>query len=170
MAKPVKDDPLAQMRKRYEVAVSACSDKYDKCIDDIRFTFVPGEQWDADMKAKRAGRPMYEFNKTRPVVKSVTNDMRQNSPAVKIRAAEDGHKELADIMQGLIRNIEAQSRADTAYDPVSRLRVSGFPGRRIPALSSGPQFLAPFLALAPPNYPAFLRHPSRPVSGSGHLG
>jgi hypothetical protein len=124
MAKSDKD-PLAVMRKRYEIAVSACGDKYDACLADIRFTFVPGEQWDADMKAKRKNRPMYEFNKTRPVVKSVTNDMRQNSPALKIRAAEDGHKELADIMMGLIRNIEAQSRADTAYDTAGFFAAAG---------------------------------------------
>ncbi len=118
-------DPMALMRKRYEQAVGACGDKYDQCIADIRFAFVPGAQWDEDMKAKRGTRPMYEFNKTRPVVKSVTNDMRQNSPGIKIRATEDGHKELADTMQGLILNIEAQSRADTAYDTAGFFAAAG---------------------------------------------
>lgn len=124
MAKTDKD-PLALMRKRYESAVAACGDKYDACIEDIEFTFVPGKQWDADMRAKRKNRPMYEFNKTRPVVKSVTNDMRQNSPALKIRAAEDGSKQLAEVMNGLIRNIEAQSRADTAYDTAGFYAAAG---------------------------------------------
>jgi hypothetical protein len=118
-------DPMAKMRKRYDAAVAACGDKYDKCVEDIKFAFVPGAQWDVDMKAKRGNRPCYEFNKTRPVVKSVTNDMRQNSPGIKIRAAEDGHKDLADTLQGLILNIEAQSRADTAYDTAGFFAAAG---------------------------------------------
>ncbi len=39
MAKRAEDrDPLSVMRKRYESAVSAFGDKYDACIEDIRFT------------------------------------------------------------------------------------------------------------------------------------
>lgn len=125
MAEKIKDDPLVDMRKRYEACQSAWGDKFEESKADLRFTFIPGEQWDADMKAKRGKRPMYEFNKTRPVVKSVTNDMRQSSAGIKIRATQDGHQELADIMQGLIRNIEAQSRADTAYDTAGFFSAGG---------------------------------------------
>jgi hypothetical protein len=125
MAKARKDtDKQAEIRKRFELA-SVCDAKYDDCIDDIEFTFVPGKQWDADMRAKRGQRPMYEFNKTRPVVKSVTNDMRQNSPAVKITAGESGRKDEAETLMGLIRNIEAQSRADTAYDTAGFFAAAG---------------------------------------------
>jgi hypothetical protein len=119
------DDPMAEMRKRYEVAESAVSDKNQACVDDIRFTFVPGEQWDGTMKARRGMRPCYEFNKTRPVVKSVTNDMRQNDPAIKVIAAQDGHKHLAELMNGLIKNIEAQSRANVAYDTAGFFAAAG---------------------------------------------
>ena len=77
------------------------------------------------MVAKRGKRPQYEFNKTRPAVKAVTNAMRQQAPAIKIRATEDSHKDLAEIMQGLIRNIEAQSRAETAYDTAGFYAASG---------------------------------------------
>jgi hypothetical protein len=119
------DDPMATMRKRYEVAESAVSDKNQACVDDIRFTFVPGEQWDETMKARRGLRPCYEFNKTRPVVKSVTNDMRQNDPAIKVIAAQDGHKHLAELMNGLIKNIEAQSRANVAYDTAGFFAAAG---------------------------------------------
>jgi len=126
MAKPVKtDDPMAEMRKRYEQADSACADKYAEAQEDIEFGFIPGKQWDKAMSAKRGKRPLYEFNKTRPAVKAVTNDMRQQSPAIKIRAAENSHKDLANIMQGLIRNIESCSRADTAYDTAGFYAVSG---------------------------------------------
>ncbi len=119
------DDPMAIMRKRYKTADSLWADKFQDCSDDVRFTFEPGAQWDADMKVRRGQRPNYEFNKTRPAVKQVTNDMRQNSPAIKIRASEDSHRDLAEIMQGLIRNIEAQSQADTAYDTAGFFSATG---------------------------------------------
>lgn len=118
-------DPMAEMRKRFESAESAVAVKNRDCLDDIEFTFIPGKQWDQRMKQLRGDRPCYEFNKTRPVVKSVTNDMRQNDPSIKVRAAEDGHKELAEIMNGLIRNIEAQSRAATAYDTAGFFAAAG---------------------------------------------
>jgi hypothetical protein len=120
------DDPMSEMRQRYKAAESACRDQYEQCKDDIRFAFIPGEQWDKAMKKQRGrGRSLYEFNKTRPAVKAVTNDMRQNSPSVKYRAAEDSHRELADILQGLFRNVEAQSRADTAYDTAGFYSAAG---------------------------------------------
>lgn len=121
-----KTDPMAEMRGRYKASDDFYRDAYQKCRDDIRFGFVPGEQWDKVSKKMRGkGRSQWEFNKTRPAVKAVTNDMRQNSPSIKIRAAEDAAKPLADVMQGLIRNIEAQSRADTAYDTAGFYSAAG---------------------------------------------
>ncbi len=114
-------DDFAQIRKDFSVDTDACQAKYQNCIDDIRFGFVPGAQKDCAMN-KRAG---YEFNKTRPVVKAVTNDLRQNDPAIKVRAMEDGHKHLAEILNGLIKNIEANSRANVAYDTAGFFAAAG---------------------------------------------
>jgi hypothetical protein len=114
-------DPLAQMRKDYELDSSFCAAKYGECIKDIRFAFIPGEQ----QKEAMNPRAQYEFNKTRPVVKSVTNDMRQNDPAIKVRAMEDGHKHLAEMLNGIIKTIEAQSQANTAYDTGGFFAASG---------------------------------------------
>src|SRR6185503_9740669 len=92
-------DPKALMRKRYKGCASAVEAKYQLCIDDIRFTFVPGAQQDLAINP----RAKYEFNKTRPVVKSVTNDMRQNDPAIKVRAEQDANKQTAELFNGLIK-------------------------------------------------------------------
>lgn len=124
--KDANDDAMAEVRRRYKESSDACSSAYDDSREDIEFAFLPGKQWDQTMtNARGKGRSRYEFNKTRPAVKAITNDMRQNSPSIKIRAAEDSAKPLADIMQGLIRNIEAQSRADTAYDTAGFYAASG---------------------------------------------
>lgn len=120
-----KTDPMAEIRQQFTDDENACHDAYQDCRDDIRFGFVPGEQWDKLMRKSRRGRSQYEFNKCRPAVKTITNDMRQNSPSIKIRATEDSHKQLADAMQGLIRNIEANSRADQSYDTAGFYAVAG---------------------------------------------
>jgi hypothetical protein len=123
MATKRKDalDPMVQMRKDYDTDLSACADKYELCIGDIKFAFVPGEQQNQAINA----RALYEFNKTRPVVKSVTNDMRQNDPAIKVRAQEDGKKHLAEILNGLIKSIEAHSQANNAYDTAGFFAAAG---------------------------------------------
>ena len=50
-------------------------------------------------------------------IRQVVNDARQNRPAIKVHPADDAaDPAVAEIMNGLIRNIEYVSDADTAYD------------------------------------------------------
>ncbi len=111
-----KEDRYALIRKRFKACVDAEADLRAKAADDFKFAWVSGHQWDNHFGAKRGDRPKYEFNKLRQAIKQVINDNRQNTPAIKVRATEDGDTELATIRQGLIRNIESESKADEAYD------------------------------------------------------
>lgn len=115
------------MRAAFDRAVSLDKDNRQLALDDVNFVWVEGNQWDQKLKKDRQqeGRPCFEFNKLKPTIKQVLNDQRQNRPQVKIRATEDGDKDLAEIMQGLIRNIEAHSAADVAYDEAFRFAVTG---------------------------------------------
>ncbi|HET6725879.1 MAG TPA: portal protein [Gammaproteobacteria bacterium] len=110
------EDRYRAIRKRFEDASGAVKTLYDNARDDFRFAWVDGCQWDANLTQLRGDRPRYEFNRLRQLIKQVLNDNRQNTPTIKVRAVEDGDIELADIRQGLIRNIEQQSNADQAYD------------------------------------------------------
>ena len=110
------EEKFAQMRARFADCESAESSMRSRAIDDFRFIWIAGSQWDSNFGRLRGDRPKYEFNKLRQAVKQVVNDMRMNTPSIKVRASEDGDVKLAEIRQGLIRNIEAQSRADEAYD------------------------------------------------------
>jgi hypothetical protein len=107
---------MAGIRKRFAAAEEADSVLRKAAQDDIKFAFVAGHQWDGHLGQYRGSRPKYEFNKLRPAIKQVINHFRQQTPAIKIRATEEGDKDLADIREGLVRNIEARSRADDAYD------------------------------------------------------
>src|SRR5690606_22729453 len=87
-----------------------------KAVEDYKFALVPGHQWDQHLTAKRKKRPCYEFNRLRQMIRRVTGQQLQNRPQIKIRPAEDGDAETAEIFNGLIRNIEVTSDAKIAYD------------------------------------------------------
>jgi hypothetical protein len=121
-----KDDKfMNEMRTRFELSIEADSENRVRSLDDVRFVSVQGEQWDEYQKRKRKTRPCYEFNRLRQHIRQVTGDQRQNRPQIKLRAVEQGDKETADIMQGLIRNIESISNADKAYDTAFEWAVTG---------------------------------------------
>jgi hypothetical protein len=122
-----KTDRFEKMRAAFNEAVTADRDLRQRALDDVRYVWVEGNQWDANTRRIREqnGRPCYEFNKLKAAIKQVTNDQRQNRPQVKIRATEDADEKLAEIFQGLIRNIEASSNADLAYDEAFRFAVTG---------------------------------------------
>lgn len=125
--KSAKDGRFQRMRAAFDRAVTADKDNRQQALDDIRFVWVEGNQWDQKLRKDRQqeGRPCFEFNKLKPTIKQVLNDQRQNQPQVKVRATGDGDKKLSEIMQGLIRNIEANSHAHVAYDEAFRFAVTG---------------------------------------------
>lgn len=110
------EDRFRAIRRRFQESADAVGNLYSRAQDDFRFAWVDGNQWDANLSILRGDRPKYEFNILRMTIKQVINDNRQNTPTIKVRAVEDGDVELAEIRQGLIRNIEQQSNADEAYD------------------------------------------------------
>lgn len=121
---PAKD-LLLRIRRRAKVMVSADDENRRLAMDDLKFTFVPGHQWDEITKRERGDeRPMYEFNKVRVTVKRVINDMRANRPMGKVRATEDGDKPTANVLEGLIRNIWANADGDTAIDYAAEYQVA----------------------------------------------
>lgn len=111
-----KHDRLAQMRERYRRGRDAVSTAYSDAVDDIRFVAVPGNQWDSRLKQQRGDRACYEFPKLRGQLLQVINEQRQTRPQGKVRGVEDADRGLAEIMQGLCRNIESVSCAERAYD------------------------------------------------------
>lgn len=118
-------DRLAQMRERYNRASDHWDTPYSEAVADIRFATVPGNQWDADLKARRRGRACYEFNKIRQHCLQVINEQRQTRPQGKVRGMEDADRGLAELMQGICRNIESTSNAERAYDIAHESAVYG---------------------------------------------
>jgi hypothetical protein len=122
------EDVLATAKKRYKYALERSSHNRERAKEDIKFLAAsPDDPWQwaqADLKA-REGRPTLTINKLPQHVRQVTNDIRQNRPSIKFRPADSkADPEVADILMGIARHIEANSDADVAYDHCSEGQVT----------------------------------------------
>lgn len=127
-----KDDEfLAEARKRALRAYEAWETNFDEMDEDIEF--LAGEQWPEEIKADRekTGRPCLTFNKLPQILDQVVGDQRKSIPAITVTPAQSNSKaqgvkimnfagtksySLSEAYEGIIRNIEYQSRAEQAYD------------------------------------------------------
>ena len=103
---------------KFDAAVESEAENREAALDDIKFSRL-SEQWPTQVRSAREmeGRPCLTINKLPSFIRQVVNDSRQNKPSVRIRPVDDdADKETAEVLSGLIRNIEYTSNADIAYD------------------------------------------------------
>jgi hypothetical protein len=125
-AKVAKEEAafLQEARERFEDAAAADRDNRLAAEDDLDF-FV-GNQWDDTVKATRTGlgRPCLTINRLPQFVAQVVGDIRINKPAIKVRPAEDGDEDIANVRQGLIRAIEHDCGAADVYANAAQSQVA----------------------------------------------
>jgi hypothetical protein len=122
-----KDDLLAAGRKAFDLCDEHESDNRQAYKDDVLFVRAR-EQWPEDIRKQREadGRPCLTIDKLGPVIRQVVNDSRQNKPSIKVHPVDsDGDPETAEVINGLIRNIEYTSNADVSYDTAVECAVGG---------------------------------------------
>jgi hypothetical protein len=108
---------VEEAKKRFARCVEAEAENRKNFADDVEF--YSGDQWPSEIKRSREldARPCLTVNRLPQFVRQVTNDQRQNRPSIKVRPVDDNaDPETAEVIQGLIRHIEANSNADQAYD------------------------------------------------------
>lgn len=121
------DDTLHEAREWFQQAQSAEDDNRKTYEDDTVFVRA-GDQWPEEIKTLREaeGRPCLTIPRLQTFARQVVNDARQNSPAIKIHPADSGaDPDTADVISGLIRNIEYTSNAEVAYDTGIECAVNG---------------------------------------------
>ena len=131
-AKKSSDEKIIEEAlKRFRYCEEAEQKNRNRALDDLRFSL--GEQWPDDVRRARetdpnGARPCLTVNKLGQYVRQVVNDSRQNKPAIKVRPVDSGSDpEVAEMLQGLVRHIEDNSRADIAYDTAIEFAVrAGF--------------------------------------------
>lgn len=119
-------DLVSEAKKFFEEREKAENENRSGLAADLRFCYVPGEQWEETMRTKRQGKPCYTYNRTMKKVNQVVGDQRKAKASGKVRAVnKQASAEVADVFGGMIRNIEAQSSAETIYDEGFKYAVAG---------------------------------------------
>ncbi len=124
---------LERIKRDYRKTVDSSAESRQAQDDDERFAAGSPDnkwQWDSLALATRNGdqataRPALTVNIILQHIRQVTNDERQNRPAVKVLPVDDkADPETAEIFNGLIRHIQVSSDADTAYDTACEHQVT----------------------------------------------
>lgn len=115
-----EEDPdvssLELMRRRWESILSVDAENRMSYTKNVRIS-SSNNQWDEEVKKRRgSNRPALTFNLLNLVVKQIIGDYRQNKMAIKVLpSGGPATEDIADILAGIIRNIERDSNADHAY-------------------------------------------------------
>jgi hypothetical protein len=115
---------IKEIKDRWRLGLDAVEEENNEMLDDLNF--LNGDQWPKDLAAQRQvdGRPCLVINKVPNFGDQVIGDIRQNSPTIKVKPVDsNSDPETAEILTGLIRNIEVQSNAEVAYDTAAESTV-----------------------------------------------
>ena len=121
------DDVIKEALERFEDSVEGSEFNREEYYEDFRFARLE-EQWpDAIQKQRlQEGRPALVINKLPSLIRAVVNEGRQNKPAIKVAPVDNGaDEETAEVISGLIRSIERNSRAAVAYTTALDHSVTG---------------------------------------------
>jgi len=111
------DDLLKQARTRMDECVEAEKDNRLEEIDDLEK--LVGKQWPEDIRSEREAesKPCLTINRLPQFVRQVTGDIRRLNPAINVLPADgEAASDVADIYEGLIRQIEYKSDASSIYE------------------------------------------------------
>lgn len=119
---------LSEARERLEYCFGVDADNRKWYREDFEFVYKQGSQWASEIKQTRASwkEPCLEFNQLKQFVNQVVNDMRQGRPGIKVIPANgEASEDTAELIRGLVRGIENDSRAESVYDNAFRSAVVG---------------------------------------------
>jgi hypothetical protein len=108
-----KEEKHAIALKQFDLAMVAERSNRENALSDAQF--VAGEQWPEDIKLQRLNRPCLTINRLPTFVRQVSNEVRLKPPSISVLPSEEGDDDTAEVIEGLIRSIEARSKAKRVY-------------------------------------------------------
>ena len=94
-------------------------------LEDLKFRF--GEQWPAMIQNSRQlqDRPMLTINETDSYVRKAANQIREQRPRAKAHPVNDqADVKVAEVITGILRHVDENSNAPTAYDTASEMALT----------------------------------------------
>jgi hypothetical protein len=112
------DDILEIARKRMQEARDVEDIHIERGESDLKFATGEGQWPEEERRIREAeGKPTLTFNAMPQYVRKVTGQIRQLNPAIKVSPSDDkATKEVAEIHEGLIREIEYRCDAPSVYE------------------------------------------------------
>ncbi|QTP32813.1 hypothetical protein B7759_01391 [Burkholderia glumae] len=97
-----------------------------KCLQDRRFVFVEGAQWEDGLRLQFDNKPRFEFNKLHMSCIRIFNEYRANRISVAFDPTNDeADKQTAEMLEGAYRHDERHSGGQEAYDNAFEEGVAG---------------------------------------------
>ena len=115
---------FTEARDRLAICNEAETDNRNRAKIDLRFR--EGDQWDHDVVTTASEEsPELTINLTDALTQRVENNIKQQRPRGKCHPVGDGADiEIADLLNGLGRHVEARSEASVAYDQAAKSAVT----------------------------------------------
>jgi hypothetical protein len=127
-------DIISEAHERWERAENAYRTTRQLAIADTQFAMGDSDnmwQWPQEVSSARIGdrRVCLTINLTAQHCNQIINQIRQNRPSCRVMPVDDfSDKKTAEILAGLIRNIQSTSNADDAHDIAAEHAIYGGEG------------------------------------------
>ena len=111
---------------RFKIAEDADNEFRRMFKEDLEF--ISDDQWTGLARQQRteSGRPCMTMDRINPALRQIVNEQRMNKPRIEVLPKGDDATDIvANTMQGLIRAIEYDSAADSAYDRAGWYAAAG---------------------------------------------
>ena len=111
----MENKTVKQMLEHYKLSADAEADNRKRGLEVLNFIRPGADQWTSDQIKARGKRATYSFNQLPKFGRQVINDQWQNIAQIKYIPKGDTDKEKATILEDKVREVQAQSSAQTAY-------------------------------------------------------
>lgn len=120
-----KDDILETARERMREAREAEDPHIERAESDLLFATGEGQWPESERAAREAeGRPTLTFNAMPQYVRKVCGQIRGMNPAIKVAPSDNiASKDTAEIIEGLVREIEYRCDAQSVYEGAAESAV-----------------------------------------------
>lgn len=109
------DKIVKSMLDDFKLSSKAESDNRTRALFVLDFIRPGADQFSSDQIKARGNRPCHSFNQLPKFGRQVINDQWQNLPQIKYIPTTDDDVEKAELLEDMIREVQSQGCAQTAY-------------------------------------------------------
>jgi len=110
-----RDTIVQSMLDDFKLSSEAEADNRTRALFILDFTRPGAKQFNPQEITARGSRPSYSFNQLPKFGRQVINDQWQNVPQIKYIPKTDADVEKAEILEDMVREVQSQGCAQTAY-------------------------------------------------------